>query len=160
MHWTHTLAFTIIYFYDILPVLTFLWSSKMSLPHPILSLEGETSAWSDTFLRLQAADLAISLLQYSEPENIQTITVLKLEYITENKIQAFLHRFSLNSRQSKLKGFSPRTRIFLLNSREIPNCPPSKWYDFLLYSRFYILNSRFRKFCCSWNRKIGEKSLK
>ena len=44
-------------------------------------------------------------------------------------MQAFFHRFSLNSRQSKLekfsnlKGFSPKTRIFLLNSREIPNFP-------------------------------------
>ena len=43
--------------------------------------------------------------------------------------QAFFHRFSLNSRQtklkkfSKLKDFSPKIRIFLLNSREIPNFP-------------------------------------
>ena len=41
----------------------------------------------------------------------------------------FFHRFSLNSRQSKLKkfsklkDFSPKIRIFLLNSREIPNFP-------------------------------------
>ena len=43
--------------------------------------------------------------------------------------QAFSHRFLLNSRQSKpkkfskLMGFSPKSRIFLLNSREIPNFP-------------------------------------
>ena len=65
----------------------------------------------------------------------------------------FFHRFSLNSRQSKLKkfaklkDFSPKTRIFLLNSREIPNFPHQNERIFLLNSRISLLNSRFWKFC-------------
>ena len=45
------------------------------------------------------------------------------------KAGLFFHHFSLNSRQSKLKkfsklkDFSPKIRIFVLNSREIPNFP-------------------------------------
>ena len=58
---------------------------------------------------------------------------------------------------SKLKDFPPRIRIFHLNSREIPNYPHKNERIFLLNSRISLLNSRFRKFCCTCCRKIGEK---
>ena len=68
-------------------------------------------------------------------------------------------RQSKDNKFFKLKVFSLKFRTFPLNSREIPNFPLENKRIFVQTQGFLAKTLRFQKFCCSWSRTIGEKSL-